>query len=127
MATSVVLDAAQHKRRLLSESAQYETVTELIYTARDRKALTQEQAEEMSCACKLQEGEGPICCSEQCVNFSSRTECPLGTCSKKRCCNKRFQRQAWANVEKFAVRCMRVVQLKNRTSAQAPSFALADG
>ena len=96
---------AARKQRLVSESNKYETVEELVYVNRQKKFLTEEQAQLQMCSCKTREADkdGPICTSAQCENVASRTECPMGTCSKKRCQNKRFQRREWAQMEVFEV------------------------
>jgi len=96
---------ATRKQRLVSESNKYETVEELLYVNRQKRFLTEEQAQLQMCACKTREADkdGPICTSAQCENVASRTECPMGTCSKKRCQNKRFQRREWAKMEVFEV------------------------
>ena len=97
---------AARKQRLVSESNKYETVEELLYVNRQKRFLTEEQAQLQMCSCKNREADkdGPICTSAQCENVASRTECPMGTCSKKRCQNKRFQRREWAKMEVFEVR-----------------------
>ncbi len=96
---------AARKQRLVSESNKYETVDELVYVNRQKRFLTEEQAQLQMCACKTREpdSDAPICTSAQCENVASRTECPMGTCSKKRCRNKRFQRREWAKMEVFEV------------------------
>ncbi|KAA0146340.1 hypothetical protein FNF29_08113 [Cafeteria roenbergensis] len=55
--------------------------------------------ESYGCGCRVgSSGGGEICVSSECINRASRTECIVGSCSKKRCGNKRIQRRTYADV-----------------------------
>lgn len=61
--------------------------------------------ESYGCGCRVgSSGGGDICVSSECINRASRTECIVGSCSKKRCGNKRIQRRTYADVAVIEVR-----------------------
>lgn len=55
--------------------------------------------ETYQCGCRTRFTDGDsICNSDECINRSTKTECIVGSCSKARCRNKRFQLLQSANV-----------------------------
>jgi len=51
------------------------------------------------CGCRARAtGTDPICDSDGCINRSSTTECMVGSCSKRRCMNKRIQRKEYSDI-----------------------------
>lgn len=84
---------------LINESLDFEPIDDLDYVNRKKNLLTQDDALNLQCDCRKQFDDEEICADERCINYSSRTECPLGTCSKRRCQNKRFQKRQWKEVE----------------------------
>lgn len=52
------------------------------------------------CHCQPAQSGGPTCFDDSCVNYYSRTECPLGRCSTG-CKNQRLQRKQRVKMEVF--------------------------
>eukprot|EP01138_Halocafeteria_seosinensis_P004665 gb/GECG01004771.1/.p1 GENE.gb/GECG01004771.1/~~gb/GECG01004771.1/.p1 ORF type:complete len:1590 (+),score=252.34 gb/GECG01004771.1/:1-4770(+) len=93
------LSSSQYNMELVKESLDFESIDELEYVNRKKALLTQDDALNLQCDCRTQFDDELICEDERCINYTSRTECPLGTCSKRRCGNKRFQKKQWKEVE----------------------------
>ena len=76
-------------------------ITENVYTHRKPRQIDEDDV--LTCSCRhsrrVRKGkdgskvELPICCDETCENYSVRTECLIGFCSKARCQNQRLQRK----------------------------------
>lgn len=82
----------------------FELIDELIYSVAPPK-LVHPRTSRYDCGCRRKYRDGPICDGPECPNFATYVECIVGSCSKDRCCNKRFQRKQYADVAVFEVRC----------------------
>ena len=85
--------------------AGFQLVKELVYTHRKPRLI--EEDDVMTCSCRHARtvvrhagstAQLPICCDETCENFSVRSECLIGFCSKGRCKNQRLQRAQFPSV-----------------------------
>ena len=92
--------------RALEEAAGFKHLTDNEWVDVKRPERKHPRDPSYDCGCKAREkgGKGDICCSSSCLNWASHTECIVGSCSKRRCRNKRIQRKEYADVEVFDVR-----------------------